>query len=121
MEYKRSKYGSKNLAEMFKVLENRINLAKEQHSDSDIILQTFDQEKQDPFILVVVTPLMKRVHEKVNIHSNFVFSFLLSLKSIYPESDNILKENDINTFSILHFNIRSMQKNFGNFKQIIAK
>lgn len=29
--------------------------------------QKFDADENDPFILVVVTPLMKRVHEKVSL------------------------------------------------------
>ena len=86
-EYKRSKYGSKNLTEMFKVLENRINLAKEQHSDYDIILQTFDEEERDPFILAVVTPLMKRIHEKVNIHYYYIVLNFIHLFTLFLTTD----------------------------------
>ena len=66
---------------MCKVLENGINLAKEQQSDYDIILHTFDEEERDPFILAVVTPLMKGIHEKVNFHSYFV-QFYTSIYTI---------------------------------------
>ena len=40
---------------------------KHKSLDSSIILeyQMFDAEENDPFILVIITPLMKRVHEKV--------------------------------------------------------
>ena len=34
-------------------------------SETVIKVQKFDAVENDPFILVIVTPLMKRVHEKV--------------------------------------------------------
>ena len=36
-----------------------------ENPEAIIRLQEFDEETNDPFILVIITPLMQRVHEKV--------------------------------------------------------
>ena len=50
-----------------------INLLKEESSDYTFKLLKFDLELCQPFILVVITPLMKRVHQMIPNAKDLVF------------------------------------------------
>lgn len=52
---------------MFEKLEERINCLQKVDEDFTIEFQKFDESIDQPFILVVITPLMKRVHKMVSI------------------------------------------------------
>ena len=52
---------------MFSALEERIKSLKEKDEDYVLTFQKFDETINQPFILVTITPLMKRVHKLVNI------------------------------------------------------
>ena len=63
-------YGSKSLVDMFLALEERIKILKEEeYKDEEytIEFQKFDEIEEIPFICIIITPLMKRVHKLVNI------------------------------------------------------
>ena len=51
---------------MFASLEERIKYLKETDKEYIIEYQPFDEEIDQPFILIMVTPLMKRVHKMVS-------------------------------------------------------
>ena len=51
---------------MYKQLDSRIKALKEKDSDYTLACQEFEEENNQPFILVIVTPLMKRVHKLVS-------------------------------------------------------
>ena len=75
-EYKKNRYGSKNLTEMFSVLNMRIKELRKQHEDYTFKFQEFNEAEDQPFILAVVTPLMKRVHGQVyNLSKCFLSKF----------------------------------------------
>jgi hypothetical protein len=50
---------------MLCALEQRIKCLQEKDEDYTIEFQEFDEETNQPFIMVVITPLMKRVHKLV--------------------------------------------------------
>lgn len=66
-------FGSKNGPEMFDALDSLIDTYMTDYPESRIKVQRYTEEEQDgkkniiPFILTIVTPLMKRVHTMVNI------------------------------------------------------
>ena len=66
-DYRREKYGGKNGELMFQALDARVKQYCEENSDSSVEFQKYVEcgENVTPFILAIVTPLMKRVHEKV--------------------------------------------------------
>ena len=68
-EYNKEMYGSKNLKDMFEKLKERISILKEKDGYK-VRFSQYDTEENNPFILALVTPLMKRVHAKVRIHSH---------------------------------------------------
>ena len=61
-------FGSKNGAEMFECLTQRISEYKQENEESSIDFQRYEdfEDVVTPFIMVIITPLMKRVHEMVN-------------------------------------------------------
>ena len=66
-EYCRDKYDSKNGEKMFEHLEEKIKKYREQSPESNVHFQQYEEigESIQPFILVIVTPLMRRIHEMV--------------------------------------------------------
>jgi hypothetical protein len=46
-------------------LEQRVKCLQEKDEDYTIEFQEFDEKTNQPFIMVVITPLMKRVHKLV--------------------------------------------------------
>ena len=62
--YCKDKYGSKNGKEMFENLEEKISEYQIRHPESAVELQRYEETEESvtPLILVIVTPLMKRVH-----------------------------------------------------------
>lgn len=71
--YKKEHFGSGSLSNMFSALEERIKGLQEKDEDYIIKFQQFDEAINQPFILVVITPLMKRVHKLVNPPNSVVF------------------------------------------------
>ena len=71
-EYKKEYFGSGSLSNMFSTLEERIKSLQEKDEDYIIKFQQFDEAINQPFILVVITPVMKRVHKLVNIPENYL-------------------------------------------------
>ena len=64
-EFKREKFGSKNLSSMFSVLGEKIKNLRE--LDNYLVsFQPFNEEENDPLILVLISPLMQRVHSMVS-------------------------------------------------------
>ena len=75
-DYHHIKYGTLNLDSMYAKLHERVTEKTINSPDTRILYQMFDNEANDPFILVIVTPLMKRVHKKVQTSSELVFFYL---------------------------------------------
>ena len=65
-DFKRMKFGSNDISEMFATLAKRIEDLKEKCCEYILEFQEYIDEINQPFILVIVTPLMRRVHEKVS-------------------------------------------------------
>ena len=63
--FKKERFGAASLADMFCALEERVKSLQEKDDDYTVQFQKFDEEINQPFILVVITPLMKRVHKLV--------------------------------------------------------
>ena len=59
---------------MFNMLQLKISTLIEGNTDYSIHVQEYDDEEDTPFILALVTPLMKRVHTMVSGNFNsFMF------------------------------------------------
>ena len=58
-KFMKSAYGTTNLIEMYRQLDSRIKALKEKDSDYNLVYQEFEVENNQPFILVMVTPLIK--------------------------------------------------------------
>ena len=65
-EFKKERFGTGSLVDMFSRLEERIKTLKEADEEYTIEYQPFEEKLDQPFILVVITPLMKRVHKLVS-------------------------------------------------------
>ena len=63
--FTKNMFGNSNIESMFEMLEEKINELKEESSDYTFRFLKFDLELCQPFILVVITPLMKRVHQMI--------------------------------------------------------
>ena len=74
--YFKEVYGAKNGEKMMEALNRRIEQSKVEDPGITIFKQSFDSKNDQPFILVVVTPFMKRVHSMV---SNFDTHFFLKI------------------------------------------
>ena len=73
-EFNRKRYGSTNFEEVFNCLEKRIKVLHDENKELTLKFQGYNQKENTPFVLVIISPLMKRVHEKVNIRcSSFIF------------------------------------------------
>ena len=66
-EYCKLNFGGKNGIEMLAALDDRVLQLKEFYPDLSIQRRDYDKEKGTPFILAIITPLMKRVHLMVGI------------------------------------------------------
>ena len=66
-------FGNCNVETKFEALEMKINLLKGESSDYTFKLIKFDEQLCQPFILVVITPLMKRVHQMIANAKDLVF------------------------------------------------
>ena len=66
-DFCKDKYGEKNGAMMFVALEERVDEYCHLNPDSTVKFQKYEEcgDEITPFILAIVTPLMKRVHLKV--------------------------------------------------------
>jgi hypothetical protein len=66
-EFKRERFGTGNMSDMFSALEERIECLQQKDQDYTIKYQKFDEEIDQPFIVAIVTRLMKRVHKLVSV------------------------------------------------------
>jgi hypothetical protein len=64
-EFKKERFGTGSMSEMFSTLEERFKCLKQIDEEYILEFQKFDESIDQPFILVVITPLMKRVHKLV--------------------------------------------------------
>ena len=70
-DFCQEKYGANNGSPMFDALDEVIDTYIEQNEQSSIKMQRYEEVQEDgrtriqPFILAIVTPLMKRVHTMV--------------------------------------------------------
>ena len=62
--FSREVHGGKSSEEMFQVLNEKIEKAKEDQPGLSIQFQPFDENH--PLLIAIVTPLMKRIHQQVN-------------------------------------------------------
>ena len=65
----KDKYGNRNGKEMFESLQERAKVYKEEHAEASIEYQEYEELEENvvPFILVIITPLMKRAHKMVSV------------------------------------------------------
>ena len=66
--FKTEEFGSKDLKSMFATLKENIEILKRSDNDYTFLLNEFSDEENDPLVLVIITPLMKRVHRMVGIY-----------------------------------------------------
>ena len=66
-------YGNSNSLIMYEKLEAKMNQLKEESEDYLFRLQKYDEKLCKSFILVVVSPLMKRVYQMVANSKDLVF------------------------------------------------
>jgi hypothetical protein len=71
-EFKRERFGTGNMSDMFSALEERIECLQQKDQDYTIKYQKFDEEIDQPFIVAIVTRLMKRVHKLVSVLVGFI-------------------------------------------------
>ena len=71
--FTREMYGSTNVSCMFEKLEEKIEELKETAEDYTFKLVKHNEKDSQPLILVVITPLMKRVHRMVENSKDLVF------------------------------------------------
>ena len=67
-DYKAKKFGSKDVPTMCEVLRTKMNEFIGKDENYSFYLNEFSEEKLEPLILIIVSPLMKRVHGRVSIH-----------------------------------------------------
>jgi hypothetical protein len=65
-DFKEERFGTGSMSDMFSALEERIKDLKEKDAEYTIEYQKFDETINQPFIMVLITPLMKRVHKLVS-------------------------------------------------------
>ena len=66
-EYNKKHYGTASLETMFMTLKERIDSMKD-NSGYRCAYQEHSEERNQPFILVIITPLMSRIHSMVSLH-----------------------------------------------------
>ena len=66
--YCRENYGSRNGQEMFQQINSLVCSYKAEHSDASVLFQAYEETENsiNPFIMVLITPLMRRVHQMVS-------------------------------------------------------
>ncbi|XP_028413943.1 uncharacterized protein LOC114536797 [Dendronephthya gigantea] len=64
-KFKKERFGTGSMSDMFSALEKRIQCLQQKNLEYSLKYQKFDEEINQPFILAIVTPLMKRVHKLV--------------------------------------------------------
>ena len=64
-DLKQERFGIGSMSDMFATLEKIIKDLKEKDAEYTTEYQKFEEEINQPFITVVITPLMKRVHKLV--------------------------------------------------------
>ena len=89
-DFKKKTYGSKNIDEMCQMLKTRITEMTANDIEYSFKLNEFSAEEEEPFILAVVTLLMKRVHEKV-----FIIVSATFLKMIVLHMCNFVSQYNI--------------------------
>ena len=72
-EYKKGRFGCGSLPTMFLALQGRIKFLQEKDEDYILSFQVFNEAENCPIILVIITPLMKKVH------GNYFLNILLLL------------------------------------------
>ena len=93
-EFKKERFGTGSMSEMFSALEGRIKYLQEKDKEYTIKFQKFDEATNQPFILALITPLMKRVHKLVGYNSKIVYALVIGLPHWYPgETWGIKKKN----------------------------
>ena len=65
-KFTQDRFGTKKLQSMYNKLEEKIKTLKSDNKTYDFKLQKFDEECDTPFVLVIITPLMRRVHSMVS-------------------------------------------------------
>ena len=68
----RETHGGKSSEQMFQVLNEKIEKAKEDNPTMSIQFQAYDETH--PLLIAIVTPLMQRVHAQVFILSNILLN-----------------------------------------------
>lgn len=63
--FNKNLYGTENLKSMFAKIKERIAALEQKDDEYSMVLQEFDETINQPFILTVITPLMKRIHKWV--------------------------------------------------------
>ena len=63
--FNKTLYGTENLKSMYAKIKDRIGALKEKDDDYSMCLQEFDETLNQPFILTIITPMMKRIHKWV--------------------------------------------------------
>ncbi len=58
---------------MLAALDERLSKLMELYPEMSVQKQDYDEESNAPFILAIVTPLMKRVHLMVSLNDNICF------------------------------------------------
>ena len=95
--YCKEKYGPKNGKEMFEHLDQKVSLYKESCPESNVSFQQYEEIEDTitPFILVIITPLMIRVHTMVSLvdlnhmywlHSKKLKKFFSTLWLVFCQS-----------------------------------
>ncbi|XP_066926380.1 uncharacterized protein [Clytia hemisphaerica] len=72
-EYHRMKFGTKDMESMFDILNSIVENLQIEEPDSIIQFQKFNASEGDPFILVIITSLMLRVHKTIQNSGELVF------------------------------------------------
>ena len=72
-QFTKNMFGNSNIESMFEMLEEKINELKEESSDYTFRFLKFVLELCQPFILVVITPHMRRVHQMIANAKDLVF------------------------------------------------
>ena len=89
-DFTKERFGTGSITEMFIALKRRIKDLKEKDAEFTIEYQKFDEEINQPFIMVVITPLMKRFHNLVSICLTFSLLANLHTISAWKRTSNIL-------------------------------
>ena len=68
--YCTEKYGARNGSEMFEQLDQVVIEYKAQHKNASVAFQAYEESGNEiiPFILVIVTEQMKRIHQLVRVY-----------------------------------------------------